>query len=325
MLRLPRVLFIVDSPNWAHDFKSENIKMHLQLEFDIRKVYQSHVTAHDIEWTDLIVVFYWLQFVVMNHLFPVFRENRHKLLCGICSHVELSGARRETGLLFLNSYAKAVFVNNRLLESEYAPLLAVPIHYTPNGVNTAFFGPADEPARVRMPLRIGWAGSLGNMGPAVRGFSDVIEAATKSVEDVRLVAAIREDRHRTPLEMRDFYRGLDAYVCASESEGTPNPCLEAAACGLPLVTTRVGNMPEFVVEGENGFFIDRSPSSLAGRLAWLKSHLDQLVSMGREARRTALNWDWSLKSRPYAVMFHAALNEQRPREPTGLQRPWTPR
>jgi len=44
--------------------------------------------------------------------------------------------------------------------------------------------------------------------------------------------------------MVEFYRSLDVYVCASRSEGTPNPCLEAAACGLPVVTTRVWAAPK---------------------------------------------------------------------------------
>ena len=55
----------------------------------------------------------------------------------------------------------------------------------------------------------------------------------------QLLTAAREERWRGPEEMRDFYRSLDVYLCASRSEGAPNTCLEAAACGVPLVTTAV--------------------------------------------------------------------------------------
>lgn len=51
-------------------------------------------------------------------------------------------------------------------------------------------------------------------------------------------------------EMRDFHHSLDVYVCASKSEGIPNPCLEEVASGLPVVTTRVGGMPELIRDGD---------------------------------------------------------------------------
>jgi hypothetical protein len=36
--------------------------------------------------------------------------------------------------------------------------------------------------------------------------------------------AIREEKWRGREEMLDFYHSLDVYVCASRSEGAPNPC-----------------------------------------------------------------------------------------------------
>lgn len=51
------------------------------------------------------------------------------------------------------------------------------------------------------------------------------------------------DKHVTPRtlrEMPDYYSSIDVYVCASITEGTPNPILEAMASGVPIVTTDVG-------------------------------------------------------------------------------------
>ena len=90
------------------------------------------------------------------------------------------------------------------------------------------------------------------MAPGYRGYEEIIVPAVTSLERVALLTAAREDKWRGPEEMREFYRSLDVYVCASRAEGTPNPCLEAAACGVPLVTTCVGNMPELVRHGVNG-------------------------------------------------------------------------
>ena len=56
-------------------------------------------------------------------------------------------------------------------------------------------------------------------------------------------------------EPEALYPGMDAYICTSETEGFSNVLLEAAACGLPLIATRVGGNPEIVYPGENGFLV----------------------------------------------------------------------
>ncbi len=43
------------------------------------------------------------------------------------------------------------------------------------------------------------------------------------------------------------------FVMNSRSEGGPRVALEAMACGMPVVSTPVGVMPEVIVQGENGF------------------------------------------------------------------------
>ena len=57
------------------------------------------------------------------------------------------------------------------------------------------------------------------------------------------------------------YRSAEIYTLPSYTEGLPGTLLEAMACGLPVVTTDVGGIPEAVFEGKNGYLIkpgDRS-------------------------------------------------------------------
>jgi glycosyltransferase involved in cell wall biosynthesis len=52
------------------------------------------------------------------------------------------------------------------------------------------------------------------------------------------------------------YHALDTYVVASRQEGGPKSAFEALATGVPLVSTRVGQTPELVVDGEAALFAD---------------------------------------------------------------------
>jgi glycosyltransferase involved in cell wall biosynthesis len=305
--RRPVVLCVVDRPGWAHDRKTDALARELGGAYEIVKRYQAEVTAGDLERADCVLIYYWLQIERLSHLREVLARLRDRLAVGICSHFELDGAWREPGLATLEDLARAVFVNNRLLLEEFGPRLSRPVYYTPNGVDTEFFRPAAEGvcAAVR-PLRVGWAGSLANQGAGHRGVHEFIAPAVQKV-GAELRLAVREEKWRGREEMLDYYRSLDVYVCASHSEGTPNPCLEAAACGLPVVTTRVGNMPELIRDGENGFFVERDVADIAEKLARLRDEPGLRERLGRAARAAVEPWDWRRQAVRYDAMLRAVL------------------
>ncbi len=84
------------------------------------------------------------------------------------------------------------------------------------------------------------------------------------------------------------YHALDAYAVASRQEGGPKSVLESMATGVPLVTTRAGQAPDLVVDGENGILVEvEDADGLAAGL--VRVHGDPTLVAGlREAgRRTA--------------------------------------
>jgi len=89
-------------------------------------------------------------------------------------------------------------------------------------------------------------------------------------------------------ELARAYHALDAYLVTSRQEGGPKAVLESMATGAALVTTRVGQAPELVVDGENGLLVEVDDvEALAAAL--LRVHDDgALVARLRTAgRRTA--------------------------------------
>ncbi len=65
-------------------------------------------------------------------------------------------------------------------------------------------------------------------------------------------------------QLADFYRAADVLLLVSNYEGMPISVLEALGCGLPVVSTRVGEVPRIIKNGLSGEIIDSfDPTEIA--------------------------------------------------------------
>jgi glycosyltransferase involved in cell wall biosynthesis len=84
------------------------------------------------------------------------------------------------------------------------------------------------------------------------------------------------------------YQAADVYLHAARMDTFPTTVLEAMACGLPVVATRVGGIPEQVQDGVSGWLVDvGDPPALAERLGRLLESPEQARQMGQRSLRRA--------------------------------------
>src|SRR5262249_44716156 len=71
------------------------------------------------------------------------------------------------------------------------------------------------------------------------------------------------------------------------SEGFPKVVLEALACGLPIVTTRVSVLPQLIDTGCGVLLEDRTPEAIAGATVGILSDAESYRRMSSRALETA--------------------------------------
>jgi glycosyltransferase involved in cell wall biosynthesis len=135
-------------------------------------------------------------------------------------------------------------------------------------------------------------------------------------DEVRLRALARElgveDRVEflgaVPLEkMPDFYRDLDLYLQPSieisheasgavQAESMGRSLCEAQACGIPVIASRCGGIPDVVHDGVSGrLVVPGDAGALAETVAACLSKPDHLARMGEAGRRLAVErFSWEV-------------------------------
>lgn len=114
------------------------------------------------------------------------------------------------------------------------------------------------------------------------------EALAQSFSNNVIFTGFRED-------IPDLMNISDIFVLPSLSEGVANVVMEASASGLPVIATKVGEVPQIVLDGKTGILIKRKDvDSLVSAIEKLVDNpmlAKEMGEAGRKRMEEEYNWE----------------------------------
>jgi glycosyltransferase involved in cell wall biosynthesis/GT2 family glycosyltransferase len=339
----PRVTLMVDDEGWAFWNISQQLIHHLSGQFEFKIItttsldnpIQAFLAASG---SDLVHVF-WREFarqLLTEHCrhyvywmgLPyerVLQEVVRPLALSTCIYDHLwlePEALTERRPLYAD-YVDAYYVGSRRLEAIYrtAPGYPPPAAVLSDGVDATLFAPRalERFATIgQRPIVVGWVGNSqwGDGREDYKGVQTILKPAIAALQDEGM--AIQTDfvdraegrvvpHHR----MADYYAGIDVYLCTSLVEGTPNPVLESMTCGVPVISTDVGIVPEAFGQQQQAFILaERSVACLKETLRRLVTQPALFRTLSEENLAQARAWTWNERVKGFQPYFEACIERR---------------
>jgi glycosyltransferase involved in cell wall biosynthesis len=107
-----------------------------------------------------------------------------------------------------------------------------------------------------------------------------------------------------------LYQAADIFAFSTFYENLPFAVLEALSSRLPVVTTKVGGIPEMIDDGKNGFLVPPANSAdLAKKILCLIENPSVASEMAYRARKTVEEkFDWKLIVKKVLRVYQETLN-----------------
>jgi glycosyltransferase involved in cell wall biosynthesis len=207
----------------------------------------------------------------------------------------------------------SIGVGNILLEQEIQKIAPKKKTFVlKDGVDFDLF-PLKPASDDKKEFVFGWAGNSkiqklgGYDGHDLKGVSLIKEAINRTKANLFVLDVTERPKVAQNKMYEEFYQHIDCYICASESEGTPNTVFESLACGIPVITTRVGNIGDVLIEGFNGKYINRNVDSIVDAIQYILKHQAKFKGRNEAIRDSAKHFSWRLKTMNWNLFLENIL------------------
>lgn len=207
---------------------------------------------------------------------------------------------------YLKRVDRVVFVSNWLKREgeRHSKLKIENFDIIPNPIDTELFRfepPKEDNISRGVSLR-SFSNSVYGLDVAIRAFSNLegvsldiygrgglYPSFVKLAESCNSTAKIH-NRYIDNCRVADLYSQYGFFVAPSRSETQGVAMCEAMSCGLPIIATKVGGIPEYVRDGIDGYLVDSDdPKALREAIERLVSDRDLFLKMGVNARENIMN------------------------------------
>jgi len=290
----------------------------------------------------------WL---LSGHCAHSFGCQRWRTGCGACPDLSIPPAIPADATAYNWARKRGIYRRSRLyvatpcqwlMDKVKQSILAdgiVEARLIPTGINLEVFRPGDKAAlraELGLPLRacvIVFASNNGryNRWKDFPTMLAAVQQVAECVHDQPLVfmalgdnspdtqvgqAQFRSVRFvNDPLLVARYYQASDIYLHAARADTFPLTVLEALACGLPVIGTAVGGIPEQVQDGVSGFLIPPADvSAMAARIEQLAADSTLRQRLGEQALQSARDrFDARRFTQDYLRWFADVLSQRQSR------------
>jgi glycosyltransferase involved in cell wall biosynthesis len=217
-------------------------------------------------------------------------------------------ALQQRALPLIAKKARVVVTVSEFSRRELQELLRVDAHVVPGGVDDHFRPDADpEPARAALSLTRPYVLTVASRTARKNLASLTATARQLETQGIELVAAgggrpqfsdggeaagVRALGHVPDQYLPGLYAGALAFVLPSLHEGFGLTCLEAMACGVPVVAANAGALPETCRDAAR--YVDpRDPQQIAEQVQAAIG--DEAMSAAGLRRASAYTWDRTVR------------------------------